>query len=263
MQVIVSNYITCIITGSVMRQQIPHNSSLTSDWIGWAIAMGTSFIVLFYIIGFSAQRIGVAVTVTSFKLSLVIPFLFSIYLYNEEVNVWRITGLALALPAVVLTCYQTATPQKRVTITGTLLFILPTIIFVWSGLLDTAIKFVETRFLDGQNNNEFLVMAFAVAAIIGIVILAFLVATKREILSIKSLLAGIALGIPNYFSIWFLVNALKANPGKSAVVLTLNNIAVVLLSAVLAATIFKEKLSLLNWLGIALAAVSILLISGM
>lgn len=245
-----------------MQQQLSFKTSFSSDWMGWAIAMGASFILLFNIIGLSAQRIGVAVTVTSYNLSLVIPFLFSIYLYNEGVDVWRIIGLVLALPAIILTCYQNSASKRSVTMTGILLFVLPAVIFVWSGLLDTAIKFVENKFLDGKNNNEFLVMAFATAACIGIIILAFLIATKREKFSVRSLVAGIALGIPNYFSIWFLVNMLKANPGRSAIVLTINNIAVVLLSAVFAGTIFKEKLSLLNWLGIALAAISILLISG-
>ncbi|MFT4015557.1 MAG: hypothetical protein QM668_01230 [Agriterribacter sp.] len=262
MQVIVSNYITCVITGSIIRQQLPLKSSLYADWFGWALAMGTSFILLFNVIGFSAQRIGVAVTVTAYKLSLVIPFLFSVYLYNEGVDIARIAGVLLALAAVVFTSYRNSSIENKTALPKLLLIIVPAVIFIWSGLLDTAIKFVESRFLNTNNNDEYLVTAFATAACIGIAILSFIIISGREKLSMRSLAAGVALGIPNYFSIRFLIKVLKINPGKSAVILTVNNIAVVLLSAFAAGVIFKERLSLLNWLGIALAAISILLISG-
>ncbi|MFT3747962.1 MAG: hypothetical protein QM768_06580 [Agriterribacter sp.] len=261
-QVIVSNYITCVITGSVIRQQIPLTSSFNADWFGWALAMGISFILLFNVIGFATQRIGIAVTVTAYKLSLVIPFLFSVYLYKEGVDILKIAGVLLALAAVVLTSYKNSDAGNKPALPKLLLIIVPAVIFTWSGLLDTAIKFVESRFLNTNNNDEYLVTAFAAAACIGIAILSFIIISGRERLSLRSLVAGIALGIPNYFSIWCLIKALKINPGKSAVILTVNNIAIVLLSACAAGVIFKEKLILLNWLGIAIALISILLISG-
>jgi uncharacterized membrane protein len=77
----------------------------------------------------------------------------------------------------------------------------------------------------------------------------------------RSILAGIAIGIPNYFSIWFLVNVLKQYKGNSSAIIPINNMGIVLLSSVLAWLMFKEKLSALNLVGIILALGAIALIA--
>src|SRR5689334_887772 len=82
LQAIVFNYIFCVITGSIVNGHVPdYGSNVQTDWFKWACLMGGVFIFLFNIIAFTAQRIGVAVASVANKLSLVIPFIFSIYLY--------------------------------------------------------------------------------------------------------------------------------------------------------------------------------------
>ena len=80
-------------------------------------------------------------------------------------------------------------------------------------------------------------------------------------LEAKSIVAGFALGIPNYFSIHFLLNALNLPNLESTVVFPVNNTGIVLLSTLLAIILFKEKLTKVNWAGILLAVVSIALIA--
>ena len=83
-QSIVCNYITCVITGSIMNGANPFNYAIVHNgWFPWAMAMGCLFIGLFNLIAITAQRSGVSVASVANKLSLVIPFLFSIYLYDE------------------------------------------------------------------------------------------------------------------------------------------------------------------------------------
>ena len=77
----------------------------------------------------------------------------------------------------------------------------------------------------------------------------------------KNLLGGVALGIPNYFSIYFLVQALRANGLESSTIFTLNNVAIVMLSTLLGIILFKEKLLAKNWLGIGLAVISLILVT--
>jgi uncharacterized membrane protein len=76
-----------------------------------------------------------------------------------------------------------------------------------------------------------------------------------------SILGGIALGVPNYFSIFFLLGALQNNAINSASVFTINNVAIVMLSTLLGILLFKEELSLKNWVGISLAILSIVLVA--
>lgn len=261
-QVIVFNYITCVITGSVMQAKLPlRKEILESNWIGWTSVMGGMFISIFVIIGFSAQRLGVAVTSVAFKLSLIIPFLFSVYLFDEHISVYKWIGIVVALIAVVLTCYPNKKKVNEQHMPSWLFILVPAVIFTGSGLLDAMIKFTEARFVNDQNKNDFLVSAFAMAAIIGTVTLGFLLITKRQLFSWKAIPAGIALGVPNYFSIWCLVQVLKDYGDNSSAIIPVNNIGIVLLSAVVAWLAFRERLSLLNWTGILLAVIAIVLIS--
>ena len=76
----------------------------------------------------------------------------------------------------------------------------------------------------------------------------------------KSILGGILLGVPNYFSIVYLLKALSTEGMESSTAFTLNNVGIVILSTLFGLFIFKEKLISKNWFGIIIAIVSIILI---
>ena len=79
-QAIVFNYIACVCTGAVFNGSFPvNNEAVHSSWFKWALLMGVMFISIFNVIGITTQKLGVAIASVANKLSLVIPFLFSIY----------------------------------------------------------------------------------------------------------------------------------------------------------------------------------------
>ena len=78
---------------------------------------------------------------------------------------------------------------------------------------------------------------------------------------LKNVLGGIALGIPNYFSVYFLVQALRSDILESSGIFTVNNVAIVMISTLLGTLLFKEKLLPKNWIGIGLAILGILFIA--
>ncbi|HEY0680588.1 MAG TPA: hypothetical protein VGD17_20050 [Chitinophagaceae bacterium] len=263
-QAIVFNYIACVITGSLVNGGFLHYGEVIhQSWFGWACLMGGVFIGLFNIIGLTTRKMGVAVASVANKLSLVIPFVFSVILYSEKVTWLKITGIVLALAAVVLTCFpkrnekETIETNKR----GGWLYILPAVLFIGSGLLDTMIKYVEQGFLNDTNKNEYLISAFSVAAAIGVIILLIKTITGTTKLSYKGVLAGLMIGIPNYFSIWCLVQVLRLYAGNSTAIIPINNMGIVLFSAVMAMILFRERLSAINWVGIVLAVGAIALIA--
>lgn len=262
-QAIIFNYITCVITGSIVNHHFPINSeAIRQPWFPWACAMGAAFITIFNILAFTAQRIGVAVASVANKLSLVIPFVFSLYLYNESAGFLKIIGIAVALIAVLLTCYQPGekTPSRH-SLSLQLKILVPLILFISSGLLDTMIKYVEHHFLNDANNNDYLITAFASAATIGIVLLLTRAIFFGKKIYWQAIVAGICIGVPNYFSIWCLLKVLRIHAGNSSAIIPINNMGIVLFSTLVAYILFKEKLSALNWLGIVLSMISIALIS--
>lgn len=263
-QAIVFNYMACVCTGSVINGSFPVNEeNMHSGWFVWALVMGAMFISIFNVISFTTQQLGVAVASVANKLSMVIPFLFSIYLYNENATALKIAGIVIALAAVVLTCYPSKNTTEGHQKVNQLLLVLPVVLFISSGLLDTLIVYVKNNFFSGPaaNFNNFLIAAFSVAAVIGFCILIIQFATGKQSFSLKALLAGIIIGIPNYFSIWFLGRVITAYQGNSSAIIPVNNMGIVLFSAVAAWILFKEKLTFINWAGIVLAIAAIALIA--
>jgi drug/metabolite transporter (DMT)-like permease len=261
---IVFNYWTCVLVGSMVNGVFPISAEMVQQpWAPWALLMGTVFISLFNLIAFITQRIGVAVASVANKLSLVIPFIFSLYLYNETATPLKIAGILVALAGVIATCWPAkkdeANPAPKTSIV--LILLLPAILFLGSGLLDTMINYVEHQYLGKENSNDFLISAFFVAAVLGTILMIYLLAVKKTTFRYRTVLAGIAIGIPNYFSIWCLVRVLREYVGKSSAIIPVNNMGIVLFSAIVAWLVFREKLSAINWVGIFLSLVAISLIA--
>lgn len=231
-------------------------SILSSSWILSAFLIGCVFISMFYVMAVSSQKVGVAISSVANKMSLVIPVTAGIILYNESLSALNAVGITLAVTAVVMVTI----PKSGLQIERKHL-VLPVIIFFGSGFLDTIFKYVETHQL-GENQIEvFSATLFLVAALVGLTVLIYSRIRSGKTLATKSIIAGYVLGIPNYFSIHFLLQALNIPDLESTVVFPVNNTGIVLLSTLLAIVLFSEKLSKLNWAGIVLAVLSIVLIA--
>ena len=256
LQALVANYITCVITGSVLLGQFPIGAqSLSQPWLPWAALMGTLFISLFSLIAWRIGEDGLTTTTVANKLSLVVPVIFSVWLYNETMSAGEIAGVLIAFPAVYLTTRVKETVKPK-----SILF--PALLFVGSGLLDTLVKYVEHSHLsDTRTQNEYTIHAFAMASTLGILwIITQRLRNKIE-LHWRNIIAGIILGVPNYFSIYFLIRLLNSDFLQSSAAIPVNNIGIVLLSALVAFFFFKENISVQRAIGLILSIASILLIA--
>jgi multidrug transporter EmrE-like cation transporter len=76
----------------------------------------------------------------------------------------------------------------------------------------------------------------------------------------RNIAAGIILGIPNYFSIFLLITAYKATGWKDTTVLAITNVSIVLMSALIGFTAFKENVNARKLIGLAAAITAIVLL---
>lgn len=256
-QAIVANYWVCVATGSIFLGRFPIGaSSLSQPWSPWVLLMGAAFISIFFLVGYCTKTDGITTATIANKLSLVIPVLFSILLYSELAGPMKILGIALAFPAVYLTTRIKGEEGKVRS-----LFI-PGLLFLGSGLLDTLVKYVEQRFLDTPELQAvYTIHIFAVAGIFGTILLIILALLKKAQLHPRNIVAGIVLGIPNFFSIYYLIRLLNSDFMESSAAIPVSNIGVVVASSLVAIGVFKEKANRQRTIGLILAIAAILLIS--
>jgi uncharacterized membrane protein len=205
--------------------------------------------------GITAQRNGLSVASVSGKMSVVIPIIFGIIVYNEGVGFIKVIGIVMALIAVYLSSAKSDTNTVKF---KNLFF--PLLLFIGSGLLDTGLKYVEMTSVSDGEEPLFLATIFGCAFVLGVfVVIAQLINGKFKF-HWKNVLGGIVLGVPNYYSMEFLLKAFKTDL-ESSTLFTINNVGIVILTTIFALFFFKEKLIKKNWIGIALAVVSIVLVS--
>ncbi len=259
-QAIVFNYWVCVITGSLVLGNFPiHTNSVQTDWFKMSIIMGVLFISVFNLIGISSVLVGATITQTANKLSLTIPVVVSYFLYHENISLLKMIGILLALIAVILTMSKKSSGEKKKIPLWE--FSLPIVLFVSSGVVDSITKYVQNKYLISEAiSKSYIIAGFMVAAIIGSLILLFLYITGRKKFEFKNVLAGIILGVPNYFSIYYLIKALQNKSMNSSATIPINNIGVLFLVSIFGIFIFKEKLTRLNYIGLGLTLLAILFI---
>ncbi len=269
-QAIVFNYLICVITGCLALGAVPFEASmLQADWMPIMLVLGLLFVSGFNFVSRTVQHFGIAISSVAQRMSLGLSVPFSIWFYNDPYTSLTLLGIALALLSVLL--INVPAKHKEVGVaTGDVseqissealgapivakkelskwIFLYPIITFLVSVFIEIILQYLHVVH-EMQPAVESIVL-FALAGTFGVVG----IVVMRQRLAWKNFLAGIALGIPNYFSIYFLLRALESWNGS--VVYSVNNITVVAISAVLGYFFFKERLTPLNALGIVLALIA-------
>ena len=256
LQAIVVNYFVASIFGLTHANAFGKLTTVSSQpWFFGALILGLSFISIFFIMAKTSQENGVSVASVAGKMSLAIPVVCGVILYNESLSLLKVLGIILALGAV----YLTSAKEKKENsiVKGGLLF--PILLFLGSGIIDTFLKYIETNYV--KDVPFFSGSIFAFAFLLGSLILLTRVLLKKEVLEFKNVIAGVIIGIPNYFSIIYFIKSLQINHLDTSVIFTINNVGIVLACTLVGILLFKEKLSFKNSIGVITAIVGIILVT--
>lgn len=259
---IIFNYAAASCTGIIFTiSAFSFSDIYSAPWIKLSVPLGALFILVFYLISLTTQRINVATASVANKMSVAMPVLFSVFFLNQELSVYKVIGIILALIAVYLSS-KSSDHNSNIK----KLIWLPILVFIGSGLIDIAINAANAFYIKTNNDSAlFSISIFSSAFIIGLIAFAYSVFAKKplakELFKGKNILAGIVLGVPNYFSIYFTFKSLESEVLNSARLFPVLNLSNVVLSAILGWLLFKEKLSVINVIGITIAAISIILIA--
>lgn len=254
---IVVNYLTAVVAGYLGHSKSFSAETITSaSWFWGALVLGVLFITVFNLMALTTKINGLSAVSVASKMSLAIPIVFVIFYYNESASALKIIAIILALIAVYLASVKN---RKGISLPkGSIIF--PVLVFFGSGIIETGIKFLEQNYVAKDDVALFSMTLFVFAASVGILVSFYQFFYKKLKFTYKELLGGIALGIPNYYSVYFFIQALRGNM-DSATIFLINNVAIVMLSTLLGIALFKEKILRKNWIGIALAVVSLILVA--
>ena len=268
---IVVNYVICVFIGLIFLQfsHLPGRYSMYNvlyhplyifhhTWVILAFIIGVLFVFTFYLMALTAQMVSVTLSVVANKMSLVIPVLFSLFVFkieSRDFTFFNILGIITALSAIYLCTFRPGGKLNR-----ELIYFLPLSVFILGGVIDTMINYTNYKYIGESEESLFPLIMFISASLAGIVVVLYMIITQQLKIDLKSIAAGIVLGIPNYFSIYFLLKALTAFNNNGALVFPIFNIGIIMVAAILAFIIFKEELLNVNKIGLALAVLAIFLI---
>lgn len=254
LQAITVNYLTAVIIGYLSTaENFSTQFVAEKPWFYLSIISGVLLIVTFLVYAYSIQKVGIAITSVSGKMSVIIPVLLGLLVFHEKASWIRIIGIVIALAAFYLTLIKNREQKAKA-----IFFVFPLLLFLGNGFNDSLLK-ISQEFYIQNDFSMFLTIAFGVSLFAGGLIIAFLLITKKQKLHYKNILAGIILGILNWYSTYFFFAGLAHF--DVSVFIPVFNASVVCIAALTGYWFFKEKLSTVNIIGITLAVVAIIFIA--
>ncbi|MFM7022435.1 MAG: EamA family transporter [Flavobacteriales bacterium] len=251
---IVVNYLTAFSLGAIMGKGEIFSDFANAEWQGLSIALGFIFIGLFNVMARSSQEAGVAITGVANKMSFIGPIVFGVFVLDENFTLLQSFGVALAVISVILTSFSKQEKE------GQTKMLLPILLFIGGVALDTLLSYAQSGIAGSVNTLSFTGSIFGMAAAIGLLIMLFLSFKNKTLPQGRDLLAGVLLGIPNFFSIYFFLYSLEFKELDNSQIFPAFNLSVILINTIVGLLAFKEKLRIYNYIGIVLAMASILLI---
>lgn len=220
--------------------------------IALGIFNGTIFIAWFLLFQISIKHNGPPLSIAFTKLGVLFPTFGSILLFAEAPGLVQVLGIALAVISIVLFNLPEKnaslhTSEKQAEKYKLLLLLL----LIIGGTGDFNSKVFE-NFGNAELANLFLFYTFLVALLLSIAIWFF----KNRTVSKSDVIFGLLIGLPNQLTAMFLLWALLRLPAYF--VFPAHSVGVILLVSIVNSLLFKEKLSRLQRISMALVCAALI-----
>ena len=250
--IILGNYITCVLIAFLAMPEKRMLLSLSRTTVVCGLICGALFVAGLVTIQLSIPVNGTTLSAAFARLGLVVSLAASIALFGERPGAFQIAGIVLVLAALVLINSGKEKLNTDIASPGLLLLTM-----LAGGLADTMAKIFE-RVGSREEDTAYFFVLFCTALVItsGLAYSEYRRSGKKLIL--REMLAGAAVGVPNYFSSYLLLQALVSLPAFFVYpVFSTGTILVVLFCSAL---LFKERPGSrqLAGIGVILAALALL-----
>ena len=219
------------------------------------LLLGLLLPVLFVLLATSIRFSGIVRTDVAQRLSLFIPVLAAFLVFKEVPSLIKSSGIAVGFAAILCSIPWQKQQQNRRANSGWIYLLA---VFVGLGIIDILFKQIAQNKQIPYTSSLFIV--FIIAFLLSIITLVILFITRKARFEWINLLCGLVLGMANFGNILFYIKAHQSLASQPSVVFSAMNIGVIIMGSLVGILIFREKLSRLNYAGIALALVSIILV---
>lgn len=218
------------------------------------VPLGVMLPTMFIIIALSIQYSGIVKTDIAQRVSLVVPLIASFLLFGESLGDKSLFGVLLGFVAVLFSVSW----RDGGKLGNSKALLYPLLVFCGMGGMDILFKQVT------QYNREIyyvsLFIVFALAMLFGFLILLYKLYFKDEQLDKRAVLWGLGLGLFNFANIYWYMHAHRLLKDNPSIVFTTMDVGGIILGALVGMVFFKERLSVMNKVGLVLAVLSVLLI---
>ena len=232
---------------------VPDISEVNSNspwaiYISLAVLLPTIFLFLIA----SIKHMGIVKTDAAQRLSLIIPIMAAYFIFREDFNIFKIIGLIIAFPAILLILNKSDNQNSRK-------WIFPAVVLLGFGIVDILFKQIALYSTITYTTSIFVVFCGALMVSVLFVINDIIVC--KTPLLIRNILFGALVGLFNFSNILFYLKAHRAFSENPSTVFAGMNIGVIVIGSLAGVILFKEKMSILNYAGIFLALAAILFIT--
>lgn len=159
----------------------------------------------------------------------------------------------LTIMAIILVSYQGKGQNKNLR----QYWYLPILVFFGSGLIECMLFYIEEKGFVSNSGLRFASTLFLLAGVWGILTILI---RYRTSFSLQDVIAGVMIGIPNFFTIYLIIKGLELG-WEGSVLFPMNNVGVIVLTSIIGLFLFREKLNSLNKVGLLLSIIAVYLLS--
>lgn len=249
-QIVATNYVLALILCYFFFS--PDLVTVTAQ-APWAIYIPLGILLpsIFLFLAASIQHMGIVKTDAAQRLSLFIPILAAWLIFGEQFNTLKITAFLIAFPALLLILTKPSDNTENK-------WVYPAVVLVGFGLID--ILFKQIALYTNLPYTTSLFVVFGIAMAIMLVVISVEIRYKKRKLKYQSILFGALVGLFNFGNILFYLKAHQSFAENPSTVFAGMNMGVIIIGSLTGIFVFKEKLSKMNFTGLFLALIAIVLI---
>jgi drug/metabolite transporter (DMT)-like permease len=250
LQIIASNYLVAL--ALCYFSFIPDLSNVGTK-APWGIygTIGILLPSLFLFLAASIKYMGIVKTDAAQRLSLFIPILAAWLFFKEEFNAYKVAAILVAFPALVLLLGKKLDNSENK-------WGYPAAVLLGFGIIDVLFKQIAIATNLPFTTSLFLI--FGIALTVTLLAVAYEIVFKRTKINFKNILFGCLVGVFNFGNILFYLKAHQAFAKNPSTVFAGMNIGVLIIGSLVGLFVFKEKLSKINFAGLFLALIAVVLI---